>query len=208
MYPRVTGEEIDIFAKPARIIVSGASASGKSFFVSRLIRKYRSKFDRIIVIGASLENIEDLGVTRDDSFNPLVEDLSGNTLVVFDDVICSKDKLKIAAETYTRGRHLGLSSILLTQNLYYPDPNYRLISLNSTHIIVFRNRDIKQISCFARTFLENEDVKMFVNLYKKNVMNVKHGYIMVDFLKNTNDPLNIRTSVVNEGFEKAFKLRN
>ena len=39
-------------------------------------------------------------------------------------------------------------------------------------------------------------------------MNVKHGYIMIDLTKNADDPLNIRTSVVNEGFEKAFKLRN
>ena len=75
MYERVTEKEIDIFTKPARLIVSGASGCGKSFFVSRLIRKYRAKFDSVIVIGANLENIEDLNIKRDDSFNPLVEEL-------------------------------------------------------------------------------------------------------------------------------------
>ena len=207
MYTRVSEDAIDIFKKPARLIVSGASGSGKSFFVSRLVRKYRAKFDSVIIIGACLENVADLDVKRNDDFNPLVDEVSGSTLVIFDDIIGSKEKLKIAAETYTRGRHMGLSSILLTQNIYLPDPNYRLISLNSTHIVIFRNRDIKQISCFRRTFLENESVKMFVNLYKKVVMNINHGYVMVDFTKNVDDPLNIRSSVVNEGYERAFKLR-
>lgn len=178
----------------------------KVFFISKLIRKYRRNFDSVIVVGASLENIEDLEVTRNDNYNPLTDGVNGKTLVVYDDIIYKKEKLATCAETFTRGRHLGLNVILITQNLFLNDKNYRIISLNCTHVAIFRNRDIKQIFCFARSFLENDLVNIFVNLYKRLVMNTNHGYIFIDFNKNIDNALFIRSSVVNEGYEKAYKI--
>ena len=54
MYTSVSGDELDVFSQPARILVAGASNSGKSFFVSRLVNKNHSKFKRIVIIGANL----------------------------------------------------------------------------------------------------------------------------------------------------------
>ena len=208
MYRRILESDINIFEESARLIIAGSSGSGKSYFVSRLIRKYRKYFNNVIVIGTNLENIEDLDVKRDDNFNPLLNELLGRTLVIFDDVLYNKEKLLIASDSYVRARHNNTSLIFLTQNIYFSNPNYRVISLNCTHIVIFRNRDIKQISCFGRTFLENEDVKTFVNLYKKEVLDKKYGYILVDFTKNMNDPLILRTYVADETHQKVFKLYN
>ena len=208
MHRRVVADDINLFSDHARIIVCGSSSSGKSFMVSKLIRKYRSQFENVILIGANLENIEDLHVIRNDDFNPVIDELNGRTLVIFDDIILNKKKLLIASESFIRSRHMKVSLVLLTQNLNLADPSYRIISLNSTHVIIFRNRDVKQISCFARSFLENDEVKIFVELYKKTVLNVRHGYLLVDFTKNSGDPLNIRTNIVDEGYERAFKLTN
>ena len=54
MYTSVSGEKLDVFSQLARILVAGASNSGKSFFVSRLVNKYHSKFKRIVIIEANL----------------------------------------------------------------------------------------------------------------------------------------------------------
>ena len=206
MYRSIYENEIDIFNSPARIIVSGTSGAGKSFFISKLIRKYRNKFDNVIVVGAEFENIEDLHVTRNDNYNPLTDGVDGKTLIVYDDIIYNKEKLTTCAEVFIRGRHLGLNTILITQNLFLSDKNYRIISLNCTHVAIFRNRDIKQVCYFARSFLQNSLINIFVNLYKKVVMNTKHGYLLIDFNKNVDNPLFIRSSVVDDGYEKAYKI--
>ena len=117
MYTRVSEGEVDVFSLPARILVAGASNSGKSFFVSRLVNKYQGKFKRIVIIGANLENVDGLNIIRDDQYNPLLES-EGNeqSLVIFDDVIFNPRIMKVAGECFTRGRHKNVSLIFCTQN--------------------------------------------------------------------------------------------
>ena len=55
-YPRVMEPKLDIFNKPARILVAGASNSGKSYLLSELIQRWHKQFERIVVIGIDLEN--------------------------------------------------------------------------------------------------------------------------------------------------------
>ena len=66
IYTSVSEEELDIFSQPARILVAGASKSGKSFFVSRPVNKHYSELNRIVIIGANLENVNGLNIIRED----------------------------------------------------------------------------------------------------------------------------------------------
>ena len=77
MYTRIQNVDVDIFNLPARLLITGCSGSGKSFFISRLLRKYKTYFNQIIVIGSDLENCEDLQIKRYDTFNPLIDDFEG-----------------------------------------------------------------------------------------------------------------------------------
>ena len=52
------------------------------YFFLRLLRKYKTYFYQIIVIGSNLENCKDLQNKRDDTFNPLINDLEGSIMVV------------------------------------------------------------------------------------------------------------------------------
>lgn len=204
MYTTVSGDEIDIFNEPSRLLVAGSSGSGKSFFTSSLINKYRHKFDKIIVIGSDLENCRD--VIRDDDFDVFNEVLTGSILIIYDDVIYKKKLVERAAELYIRGRHYKVSTIFLSQNLFYNDKNFRIIALNCTHIVIFRTRDIKQISYFARTFLNDTQIDNFLKLYKRVVLKNKHRYLLVDYTKDFDSPLSIRTNVLNESYETAYSI--
>ena len=113
MYTSISENEIDIFEKPARIIVSGTSGAGKSFFISKLIRKYRNKFDSVIVVGANLENIEDLDVKRDDNYNPFTDGVNDRTLIVYDDIVDRPFKLRECASVFIRGRHMNLNARIM-----------------------------------------------------------------------------------------------
>ena len=205
-YGRVTEDVLDIFNKPARLLVSGFSGSGKSTFVCKLIEKYRNKFQRVIVLGSELDISKELNIEFNSDFNPFQEFLRGSTLLIFDDIIYNKKLLTLAGEVFIRGRHLNISSILVTQNIFLSDKNFRQISLNTTHIILFKHRDEKQIICFSRSFLSDEKVKEFHSLYKKVVAKQKHQYLLIDFTVDIDSAVAIRSNVLGDGYERAFLL--
>ena len=70
---------------------------GKVFFTSQLINKYASKFNKIICIGSDLENVENIDIERNDSFDPFKEELTGENLIIFDDIIFNSSIIKIAS---------------------------------------------------------------------------------------------------------------
>ena len=207
MYGHVLDEELNIFHKPARILICGNSGSGKSSLVVGLLHKYRFIFDLVVVIGADLEGVESLDIKRDDDYNPLLDAVKGEkTLVIFDDCIFNQNQMKIASESFVRARHLGVSLIFLSQNLYLQDRNYRVIGLNVTHVFLLKQRDLKQIILYGKTFLEDNLVQKFVEIYKKIVLKIKFNYILIDFTKDYDSPLLIRSNLTGEGYEKAYQL--
>ena len=57
---------------------------------------------------------------------------------------------QLVENLFTTGRHLNLSVMFVSQNLFYTGKKCRTISLNSTYIMVFRNpRDQSQIRHLA-----------------------------------------------------------
>ena len=205
-YARIAESELNIFERPARLLVSGYSGSGKSTLVEDIIKKYRDVFERVIILGTNLEKSNELKITHDNDFNPFEEHLTGKTLLIFDDVIYNKKLINLAGEVFVRGRHLNVSSIFITQNLFLSNSNFRQITLNTTHIIILRHRDEKQIICFARSFLSEEKVSKFLNLYKKIVAKQKHQHLLIDFTIDIESPLAIRSSIVGDQYERAFLI--
>ena len=202
----VNEAELNIFLRPCRLGIYGYSGSGKTYLLSKLIRKYYTKFNTIIVIGSQLENLDDLKINYLASFNPFEETYKEPLLLVFDDILLNKDILKIASEVFIRGRHKNISSVFLGQNPFYQDKYFRLITLNCSHIILSKCRDINQISCLAKTFLEKEKVKDFVALYRDIVLSDGFGYLLIDFTKALYNKLFIRTNIADEGPIRAFEL--
>ena len=57
---------------------------------------------------------------------------------------------QLVENLFTSGRHLSLSVVFVSQNLFYTGKKCRTISLNSTYIVVFKNpRDQSQIRHLA-----------------------------------------------------------
>ena len=207
MYPSVNLTDIDIFNKPARVIVAGYSGCGKSYLVSELVKLYHAKFQKIVVYGTALEGLQDISIVRGGDENPLDDDSFGQKLVIFDDCIYNRTLMKIAGEVFIRGRHLNISSIFITQNIFLADKEFRAISLNATHITLLRHRDMKQILCFARSFLTEEKVKKFLDLYKKVVIKEPYSHILIDFTKDIEAPLMLRSGIASATtYEKTYLL--
>ena len=207
MFTRIDSSDIDIFNKPARVIIAGFSNSGKSFFTSKLLQNYKNKFDKIILYGSELENSEGLEIEHNEGYDPFSENISKHTLLIFDDTIFNKALIKLAAKLFTKGRHINCSTIFITQNIFLKDNDFRIISLNATHVFLFPMRDLNQIKLYGSTLLSKTQLDSFVNLYQKLVLKKKYGYLMIDFTQSYDSPLRLRSNILGEErFEKAYLL--
>ena len=184
-----------------RFLISGVTGSGKTSFVNSFLSIYHKKFHNLFTYSENEEFNRFNVKLIPSSFNPLEEYLEGKSLVIFDDVIFNKTLVKIASELFIRGRHKQISVIFITQNLYHQSTCFRALALNASHVFIFAIRDLKQINYFARSFLSDEEVKGFVKLYKKQVLEKPYHYILVDFSQPCHSILRIRSNVLLE-FEK------
>ena len=214
MYGTVSEDEIDIFCEPARIIFAGCSSSGKTFLLTRLVQKYKDKFDTIISIGVTLPSIDGVRIVRDDGYDPFSEDSlvhsSMHSLIVFDDIMMEQNHMRNCSKLFVQGRHgygetKAFSTIVLLQNLYCKNSNMRNLAINSTHVFLFRNRDLRQIQIFGQSFLMKKDLNSFMTLYN-TVLAERFSYLVIDFTKNNTNVLCLRGQVAGEGYEIAYKL--
>ena len=103
-------------------------------------------------------------------------DRSKRNICIIDDLMQSVSVNQLVKNLFTNGRHLNLSVVFVSQNLFYMGKKCRTISLNSTYIVVFKNpRDQSQIRHLAcqmfpskRKFLQvayEEQPKILIGIY-------------------------------------------
>lgn len=211
-------ESLNLFRHPTRIIIAGYTNSGKTFLCSKIVEKYHEVFSRIIICGVTshpLQNNpsikEKLELHKDiidpaDEITPYADPHAHRLLILDDNFMSSANSLPVL-NSFIKGRHINLSVILITQNIFFPGKHSRTISLNTSQYILLKNRDIYQVQCLGRQIFGRERAKSFVNIYKNTVLNQTHGYLLCDLAPHTPEELQLRTNIVNEGpCEKVFLL--
>jgi hypothetical protein len=168
-----------------RVIVAGSSATGKTEFVKKVIEHRHSIFEsvpnRIVWVYKYKPQFSELY-----PFIEFTEEVpthfqpNEKTLVICDDLICSKQSLKQTADLFVRGRHAGVSLFFITQNLFLNDPSYRLISLNATHYVLFKSvRSAAQIQTLGRQIFNSKELPQFVQAFSEATQN-PYDYLLVD----------------------------
>lgn len=208
-------DSINLFKQPARFLVAGYSNSGKSELINKIIIKYHEVFKRIIICGVKEHALEANDVIEPklklslDIIDPLQDEDTYDkrgTLFVLDDVYAEAVKNKLVVDAFTRGRHSGLSVILITQNLYMSGKHARDISLNCSHFLLLRQRDLSQIELLGRQIFGPTRARAFADIYKAAVYSRSYGYLLVDLSINTPEALQFRSNIVDEGpYERVFQ---
>ena len=202
---RVPAECVDLFRNPARLLVAGYSNSGKTEFVTKLITKYSKRFYKIIVSGVDKHPLQsnpeispklELHEGIIDIFEEVneSEDERG-ILYVLDDLFFDALEDKTVMKSYTRGRHANISVILITQNLFARGKYARDISLNASHFVLHKMRDLNQIETLGRQLFGKSGSRQMVDIYKKATKE-SYGYLLVDVAPGTPDYLTFRSRVV------------
>ena len=199
-----TEDSLNLFNTPARIIIAGYSNSGKSEFCCNLIKKYHYKFNNILYCGVTSHTLQNnpkinskLHISND-IVNPFDYTYEGSTLFILDDCFLEATESKNVVNAFTKGRHENISTIFITQNLFFSGKFARSIALNCSHYILMRNRDLGQIEVLGRQLYGKKKAHDFVELYKKALSVNTYGYLLVDLGPKTPPELQLRTNILNE----------
>ena len=195
----------DIFNVPARIIIAGYSNSGKSVLCSRIIEKYHAKFKQILYCGVDshpLQDNEEIGsklTVSSEILNPFEYVFHNeNLLFILDDCFLEAVENKNVVDAFTKGRHKNISTIFITQNMFFTGKHSRNISLNCSHYLLLRNRDMGQIETLGRQLYGKGKGNDFLAIYKKALSVNNYGYLLVDLASTTPDSLQLRTNITGE----------
>lgn len=192
---------------PFRMILGGASGSGKSYIAFKIIR-YR----RLMINSAGRELNVYIYLPQDHSIEfpdfirndpqihigtglPKFESLPHDSLVFIDDQMEHLDEsVQMAWTKFSHHRRLSL--MLNVQNIFYATKRgiLRNISLNSTHIILTNNkRDRKQVAVLASQ-LSPKNSEFIIHAYN-DATKLPFSYILFDLSQEQDDFLRYRTSI-------------
>ena len=203
---------IDLFYKPARIIIAGFSNSGKSVLCQKIIEQNHEKFNHILYCGVDsheLQSHPQIGskiTVSSEILNPFEYSNFGSVLFILDDCFLEAAENKNVVDTFTKGRHKDISSIFITQNIFFSGKHARNIALNSSHYILMKNRDMNQVETLARQIFGKGKTREFVEIYKKAVSMNSFGYLLIDLAANTPEGLQLRTNIIGESdYQSVFQ---
>ena len=191
----------------AKVLVAGASGQGKSTLVADSLIRHRDLFLRPIkacylffkhenqAAYERLKNELDVPIyfIRDpptDAFAP-----ERDSVVVFDDLL-QHDSEVIRSFFLRKSHHLGVAVIYLIQNLFSQNKTTREISLNSTHIVLFRpRRDFSQIERLNYQLNGSGHAGFLTNVYKA-MGSRPHAYLLVDVSEDCPPAYKYRSTLV------------
>ena len=190
---------------PFTMIVSGATQSGKTVFVLKMIEnrfqmiepppkkvlycytEYQPKaFDSHSANG--VEFFKGLpGLDFFDGREP--------TLCILDDLMGELNK--DVAELFTRvSHHRDVSVVFLNQNMFPKNPHARTISLNAHYMVLYKNpRDVNQFSILARQMFGNNNNYKFAVEAFEDATGEAHTYLLVDMKPQTDKNYRLRTKI-------------
>lgn len=202
-----------IFMAPFTMIVCGCSMSGKSHFLSNLI-KHRHH----LIGGRPIKRIIWCCKSKDfappdlekevEIFEglPLIQDIDPDTLLIADDMQLDCDKQKELASLFTVfSHHRSISTVISLQNLFAKMAHSRDLSLNTTYLVLFKNiRDKMQFSHLSRQ-LSPRNSNELQNIYKEATAPL-YGYLVMDFNPRQPDIIRYLTNIFNPNFFECFML--
>ena len=209
-------EQVDLFHHPARMLVAGFSNSGKSELVAKLVDKYHFKFSHIFVCGTTKHPLQKVSSIKNklylhskiiDPLNEIEEGEEATILFILDDIFLEAVESRTVVDAFIKGRHHNMSVILITQNLYFQGKFARTISLNCTHYLLLRMRDLNQIECLSRQIHGSGLSKKFIEVYKTVVLQKPYGYLLVDLSINTHEDLHLRSLIAGEASCEVVYLK-
>jgi hypothetical protein len=184
------------------MIVSGPSCSGKSYFVTQLIKDADTYFspspkDILWYYGEVIPHPQCKGVQYRKGL-PSAKDIENfhHSVVVLDDLMWESRSSIQVGNLFTRVAHHRQCFIIhITQNLFQGGSVTRTQSLNAHYFVIFKNpRDKLQITNLARQVYPRH-LDYFLSSYE-DATSQDHGYLLLDLGPTTKEEMRLRTNIL------------
>ena len=207
-------ETFDVRLKtPFTLILAGASGCGKTTWLEKLIKYFKVitdggvKYERLLWFSgtkqpALFQRIKSTFTGTVKFFDSIskeiyeqVESEGKNSLIVIEDLMQETSGMSGVGKLFTKGRsHLDCNIILLWLNVFPNGSEARTLSINTHHMVLFKNpRDKSQVRYFAQHVAPGK-VKQFLDVFA-DATSKKYGYLHCDFTQDTPDKLRFRTNI-------------
>lgn len=170
---------------PFSMIVAGPSQSGKSEFLYTLLSHLNScidaKFDNIVFIYGVWQDIYKSfpNIFFTNKIEYLNSRPSGKTLLICDDIMSQVNNSADLENLFTKGRHDGISTVLILQSLFYGGKIMKTLRNNVSYVVITAHlQDIQRLSTFASQ-LERKNSLYFNSVYD-DIMKTKYAYMFID----------------------------
>jgi hypothetical protein len=191
-----------LFRHPFNMIVSGASGSGKTMLVARLLENYQSMIDTHIahimycygVFDDQIFAFEKRGI---EIYHGLpseneIKERHKPMLIIYDDLMIDA-KSEYLDMLFTRGsHHWNMSIIFLTQNIFTKE--IRTPRNNAHYIILLRNPAGEMQVRNLGSQLFPRRLTYFMDAYKK-ATEVRFGYLLIDIHPRSAEIVKLRTYI-------------
>ena len=186
---------------PFRMLIIGPSGSGKTNTLLHLIDKFHP-IDKIYLYAkdtdeekyqylinkreqAGIKNLNDphAFIEYSNDMNDVLEDINSynkkrdkKVLIIFDDVIADIMRSEKFKELFIRCRKVNISIVFITQS-YFGTP--KDVRLNSTHYILMKIGNKKELNSIAEENSDHLDFKVFLKIYNYCTKD-PYSFMMVD----------------------------
>lgn len=198
---------------PFTLILAGASGCGKTTWLERLLKYFRivtdggTKYQRLLWFSGTKQPILFQRVKSgfkgtvkffdsiDKEVYEQVESEGRHSTIVIDDLMQETSGMAGVGKLFTKGRsHLDCNIVLLWQNVFPSGSEARNLSINTHHMVLFKNpRDKSQVRYFAQQVAPGK-VKQFLEMFD-DATNKTYGYLHCDFTQDTPDKLRFRSNI-------------
>jgi hypothetical protein len=187
---------------PFRVLTIGGSGSGKTNWLMNMIKITSGTFEHIAVclkskheplyefLAKKLPN----SVTFFENQIPPMSELEQyeQSLIVFDDLVASKNLQGQISDYFIRGRKQGISMVYISQS-YYAVP--KLIRQQCQYIILKKLSSDKDLALILREYGFNVSFEDMMDLYEK-ATKTKEGFLMIDLEADNDKKFRINWKVV------------
>ena len=194
---------------PWRLLISGSSGSGKTHLVSRMISNIDECSDKQpsnihIFFNHMQEIYNDIKSNSScpvffHTEPPTVDFKCDNgSLIIFDDLQGERETTEIIREFFTRrSHHEDLSICYICQSLFEKSPSHRVISLNSTYLIIFNSpRDQSQIMHLSNQIYPG--ARNFLGSVTSTIVRdsgTRGSYLLIDLSPDTPENFRLRNTL-------------
>lgn len=187
---------------PCRIICSGASMSGKTFFIMRLIDNMPKFFKpvpkRVVYFYGAWQELFKQYEKQIDFIEGLpslekIGNTEGGVFTIVDDLFLESG-IELANFFTKYSHHHNISIAFLTQQLFYQSKYSRTISLNSDILVLFKSvRDQLSISYLSQQMFPKQS-SFLVDSYRKATKEA-FSYILINLQPTYPDILRIQSNI-------------